>query len=460
MKVFVAGATGVLGRALVPQLVAQGHEVVGMTRSASKQELLRSLGARPVVADALDPDAVAEAVAAAAPEVIVHQLTALSGQMSVREARHPDRSGAATMTNRLRTEATDHLLAAGRAVGTRRIVAQSFGAFRFGRTDRPVLTESDPIGPDDPPAALRTAQAGVPLPREGGDVDRVGRWAGAALRRVLRSGHRGEPGPRRECSRRPSASAGSRSSAMAAGSCRTCTSRTPPPRRRSPPSCAARRACTTSSTTSRRRSGEWLPALARALDAKPPRRIPRWLGRLAAGEAATAMMTEAKGASNVKARRELGWTPRYPSWRQGFAQGLGLTVTDEQVPGVAPVGVRHRVPDARQRERRRGRRAGGVPAPAPRTGGRRTDRVPPRLPFDRGLAARARPAALGPGQAGDVRGRVAARSRSWSSTDDDPAVPPAETADSLSLAFLVLLETLSPEQRAAFLLREVFDEPV
>ena len=119
MKVFVAGATGVLGRELVPQLVARGHEVVGMTRSASKQDLVRSLGARPVVADALDPDAVAQAVVSAEPEVIVHQLTALSGKMSIRDARHPDRSSMAKMTNRLRTEATDHLLAAGRAPNPR-----------------------------------------------------------------------------------------------------------------------------------------------------------------------------------------------------------------------------------------------------------------------------------------------------------------------------------------------------
>ena len=115
MKVFVAGATGVLGRELVPRLVARGHEVVGMTRTASKQEGLLALGARPVVADALDPDAVAQAVASAEPEVIVHQLTALSEKMSIRDARHPERSLAFTMTNRLRTEGRDHLLAAGRA---------------------------------------------------------------------------------------------------------------------------------------------------------------------------------------------------------------------------------------------------------------------------------------------------------------------------------------------------------
>src|SRR5215203_5343011 len=159
MNVFVAGATGVIGRALVPQLVARGHEVVGMTRSSSKQDFVRSLGACPVVADALDPDAVAQAVASAEPEVIVHQLTALSGPMSLRDARHPDRSLAAIMTNRLRTEATDHLLAAGRAVAARRFVAQSIAAFRFARTAPPVQTEADPLDANDPPAALRTGQA-------------------------------------------------------------------------------------------------------------------------------------------------------------------------------------------------------------------------------------------------------------------------------------------------------------
>src|ERR671936_1781562 len=147
MKVFVAGATGALGRALVPQLVAAGHDVVGMTRNASKQDLVRSLGARPAVADALDPDAVAQTVASAEPEVIVHELTALSGPMSIRDARHPERFKGAIMTNRLRTEGTDHLLAAGRAVGARRFVAQSFGAFRFARTGGPVQTEADPLDP-------------------------------------------------------------------------------------------------------------------------------------------------------------------------------------------------------------------------------------------------------------------------------------------------------------------------
>ena len=321
MKIFVAGATGVLGRALVPQLVARGHEVVGMTRSASKQDLVRSLGARPAVADALDPDAVAQAVAAAEPEVIVHQLTALSGPMSVREARRPDRSSAAIMTNRLRTEATDHLLAAGRAVGARRVVAQSFGAFRFDRTGGPVRTEADPLDPTDPPVALRTVQAGyLYLERAVTTID----WGeGLALR------YGGFYGPGTSISLAPDAQ-------MAA-----------PIRKRRVPIIGDGggvssyvhvddAAAATAIAVERGRPGvyyvvddepapvrEWLPVLASALDAGPPRRLPRWLGRLLAGPAATAMMTETRGASNEKARRELGWRPRYASWREGFAQGLG-----------------------------------------------------------------------------------------------------------------------------------------
>ena len=173
MKVLVAGATGALGRALVPQLVARGHDVVGMTRSPSKQDLVRSLGARPVVVDALDPDAVARAVASAEPEVIVHELTALSGPMSVRDARHPERFKGAIMTNRLRTEATDHLLAAGRAVGgtalrgaeLRRVPIRPHG--RAG-ADRGRSAGSQPAG------AVADGAGGVRLSRAGGDKDRVG----------------------------------------------------------------------------------------------------------------------------------------------------------------------------------------------------------------------------------------------------------------------------------------------
>ena len=319
MKVFVAGATGALGRQLVPDLVARGHEVVGMTRSESKQDLVRSLGARPVVADALDRDAVAEAVASAEPEVIVHQLTALSGKLGIRDARHPERSPMAQMTNRLRTEATDHLLAAGRAVGTRRFVAQSFGSFRFARTGGPVQTEADPLDPDPPGVRQPGLEAFLYLEQAVTTIE----WGeGLALR------YGGFYGPGTGMSLAPDA--------VMAG----------PIRKRRFPIVGdgggvwsfvhiEDAAAATAIAVEHGQPGvynvvdddpapvrEWLPVLASALGAKPPRRIPRWLGRLAAGEVATLMMTEARGASNEKAKRELGWQPRYPSWRQGFAHGL------------------------------------------------------------------------------------------------------------------------------------------
>jgi nucleoside-diphosphate-sugar epimerase len=313
MKVFVAGATGALGKQLVPQLVAHGHEVVGMTRSPDKQDLVRSLGARPVVADALDPEQVARAVAEAEPDVIVHQLTALSGDFDM---KHIEKFFA--QTNRLRREGTDHLLAAGRAVGVKRFVAQSYAGWPGARTGGPVKTEDDPLDPNPPDAMRETLDAiryleeavtgatwteGIALRyggfygpgtgmSRGGDQaqliekrkwplvgDGGGVWsfiqiedAAAATVEAVEHGTRGvynvvddEPAPVRE----------------------------------------------------------WLPALAAALGARKPMRVPRWLGRLLAGEAATVMMTEIRGASNEKAKRELGWKPRYSSWRQGFADGLG-----------------------------------------------------------------------------------------------------------------------------------------
>jgi nucleoside-diphosphate-sugar epimerase len=272
------------------------------------------------VADALDPDAVAQAVASAEPEVIVHQLTALSGKMAARDMRHPERSSMATMTNRLRTEATDNLLAAGRAVGARRFVAQSFGAFRWARTGGPVQTEADPLDPN-PPAALRVPLVGIlHVERAVPTIE----W-GEGL--VLRYG--GFYGPGTAISRAPDAAmaglvrkrwfpivgdgggvwshvhiddaAGATVTAVDHGQpgIYNIVDDEPAPVR------------------------EWLPVLASALGAKSPRRIPRWLARLAAGEAATLMMTDGRGASNAKAKRELGWQPNYASWRVGFAQGLG-----------------------------------------------------------------------------------------------------------------------------------------
>jgi nucleoside-diphosphate-sugar epimerase len=315
MKVFVAGATGVVGRSLVPRLVAGGHEVVGMTRSPSKQELVRSLGARPVVADALDPDAVARAVASAAPDVIVHELTALSGKFDL---RHIDRFF--QTTNRLRTEGTDQLLAAAHAAGARRFVAQSFAGWPAARTGGPVTGEDAPFDPDLP-KQLRDMLAAI---RHLEDAVTGADWLEGV---VLRYG--GLYGPGTTLSADPTAE------------------HTAAVRKRQFPVVGHGggiwsfihvddAAAATALAVECGKRGiynvvdddpapvrDWLPELARALGAKPPRRVPRWLGRLLAGEAATVMMTEVRGASNEKAKRELGWKPRYASWQQGFAQGLG-----------------------------------------------------------------------------------------------------------------------------------------
>jgi nucleoside-diphosphate-sugar epimerase len=315
MRIFVAGASGALGQRLVPQLVARGHEVTGTTRSPAKQDLVRSLGGRPVVVDALDADAVAQAVAEAEPEVIVHQLTALSGAL---DFRHPDRAFA--LTNRLRTEGTDHLLAAGRAVGARRFVAQSYAGWPFARTGGHIKNEDDPLDPRPPEALRDTLDAIRHVERAVTTIE----WGEGV---VLRYG--GFYGPGTSLSGDPHA-------AMVA-----------PIRKRQFPVVGGGggvwsfvhiddAAAATTAAVEHGATGiyqvvdddpapvrDWLPALARTVGAKPPRRLPRWLGRLVAGQAATVMMTEVRGASNAKAKRELGWRPRYPSWRQGWAEGLG-----------------------------------------------------------------------------------------------------------------------------------------
>lgn len=314
MKIFVAGATGAVGRPLVQQLTARGHEVVGMTRSGSKQNLLRDLGARPVVADALDPDAVARAVAEAEPDVIVHQLTAIGAF----NPRRMERDFAAT--NRLRTEGTDHLLAAGHAVGIERFVAQSFAPWVFARTGGPVKSEDDPLD-TAPPAQVRTTLEAIKYLEQA--VTGAGWTEGIALR------YGGFYGPGTSIGLDPP---GEQVDMVRA--------------RKFPLAGKGTglfsfihiedAAAATAEAIEHGRRGvynvvddepapisDWLPELARAVGAKPPRRVPLWLGRLAGGEVAAIMMTELRGASNTKAKRELGWKLRYPSWREGFARGLG-----------------------------------------------------------------------------------------------------------------------------------------
>jgi nucleoside-diphosphate-sugar epimerase len=312
MKVLVAGATGALGKQLLPRLVAGRHDVFGITRSASKQDGVRALGARPIVADALDPDQVARAVAEAEPDVIVHELTALSGSFDL---RHFDRYFA--LTNRLRTEGTDHLLAAVPAAGVERFVAQSYAGWPFARTGAAVKTEDDPLDPHPAEAMRETLDAIRYLEQAVLGAD----WTEGI---VLRYGGFYGPGT--------SMSADGENLELV--------------RQRKFPIVGdgagvwsfvhiADAADATVAAVERGRRGiynivdddpapvsEWLPAVAAAAGAKPPRHVPRWLGRALAGEAAAVMMTEVRGASNEKAKRELGWQPAHSSWREGFPEAV------------------------------------------------------------------------------------------------------------------------------------------
>ncbi len=315
MRIYLAGATGALGRQLLPRLVERGHEVTGMTRSESKQQLVRDLGGRPVVADALDPESVAQAVAAAEPEAIVHQLTAIPHALDM---RHFARDFA--QTNRLRTEGTDHLLAAGRAVGARRFVAQSYAPAIFARAGGPVKAEDDPLDESPPDQVRATVDAIRHVERA---VTGASWTEGVALRYGAFYGpgtnfSLGPEGTFVEAIRKRQlplvGKAGGVWSFIHIEDAAEATVSAIEGRGRGIYNVVDDEPATVA---------DWLPAAAQAVEAPAPRRVPRWLGRLFAGEWATVMMTEARGASNAKAKRELAWTPRHASWREGFATGLG-----------------------------------------------------------------------------------------------------------------------------------------
>jgi nucleoside-diphosphate-sugar epimerase len=315
MRIFLAGATGALGRQLLPRLVERGHEVTGMTRSESKQQLVRDLGGRPVVADALDPESVAQAVAAAEPEAIVHQLTAIPHALDM---RHFARDFA--QTNRLRTEGTDHLLAAGRAVGARRFVAQSYAPAIYARAGGPVKSEDDPLEESPPDQVRATVDAIRHVERA---VTGASWTEGVALRYGAFYGpgtnfSLGPEGTFVEAIRKRQlplvGKAGGVWSFIHIEDAAEATVSAIEGRGRGIYNVVDDEPATVA---------DWLPAAAQAVEAPAPRRVPRWLGRLFAGEWATVMMTETRGASNAKAKRELAWTPRHASWREGFATGLG-----------------------------------------------------------------------------------------------------------------------------------------
>jgi nucleoside-diphosphate-sugar epimerase len=308
MRVFVAGATGAIGKQLVPRLVAAGHEVHGMTRSASKQAMLYDLGAVPVVADALDRSQVEEAVGRANPDVIVHQLTAIGAV----DMRHFDRDFA--LTNRLRTEGTDHLLSAGQAVGVRRFVAQSNGAAPYARTGGAVKREEDPLDPT-PPREMRAMVAAIRHLEEAvlgaewteGIVLRYGAFYGPGT--ALARGEQMFELIRDRKFPVVGDGAGMWSFIHIADAAEATLAAVE----------HGRRGVYNVVDDDPAPVAEWLPALAHTLGAKKPIRVPRFVARLFAGEAGVVMMTDVRGASNAKAKRELGWRPAHASWRQGFA---------------------------------------------------------------------------------------------------------------------------------------------
>jgi nucleoside-diphosphate-sugar epimerase len=313
MKVFVAGSTGAIGRVLVPQLIENGHEVVALVRNDRKAKTLLAGGAKVVLADALNKEELTAVIRKAEPEVIIHQLTALAHAGNFKKL-----DDEFVLTNRFRTEVTDTLLAAARLVGARRFIAQSFCGWPFMREGGPVKTEEDPLDPNPPSnftkilAAIRYLEdtvrttvdlqalalryglfygPGTGIAKDGPVVklarkrmmpivgDGGGIWSfvhiADAARATVAAISNGSPGIYNIVDDEPAPVA------------------------------------------------KWLPALAAAVDAKPPFRLPIWLGKLVIGEGGVSMMTRIRGGSNVKAKRELGWKPTYPSWRRGFVEGLG-----------------------------------------------------------------------------------------------------------------------------------------
>jgi nucleoside-diphosphate-sugar epimerase len=308
MRVFVAGASGAIGTRLVPQLVDRGHKVIGTFHSPGNAERVRALGAEAIALDLLDPRAVRKAALETEPDAIVHQATALA---DARFSRHLDRSFA--QTNRLRTEGTDALLAAAREAGVHRFVAQSFASMRYAREGGPVKTEDDPLDPTPVPATRETNAAMRYLDQAvtdaGGIALRYGSFYGAANDGLIEPIRKrqfpivGDGGGVFSFIHLDDAAAATVLALEHDGAgIYNIVDDEPAPVR------------------------EWLPVLANALGAKPPRHVPRWLARLVAGEAAVMMGTESRGASNTKAKRELGWTPRYPSWRQGFPAAYGQPI--------------------------------------------------------------------------------------------------------------------------------------
>lgn len=323
MRIFVTGATGAIGRRLIPLLVSSGHDVVAMTRVGQRVKDLWAAGAEAVVADGLDREAVVSAVSDAAPEVVVHEMTALAHATSLRRF-----DAAFELTNRLRTEGTDHLLAAARAAGARCLVAGSYAGWPYAPRGGPLKTEDDPLD-DDPPRHMRRSLDAIRHLEEAvlgaggldGVVLRYGSFYGPGtslaadgdLVRLVR--HRrlpivgGGAGVWSFVHIDDAAAATAAAIEGHAVGIYNVVDDEPAP------------------------VVEWLPELARLLGARIPLHIPTWLGRLATGDVGVSLMTRVRGATNAKAKRALGWQPHHPTWRDGFR---AEAVSKPSRAGLAP----------------------------------------------------------------------------------------------------------------------------
>jgi 2-alkyl-3-oxoalkanoate reductase len=307
MRVLVVGATGAIGRQLIPQLVAAGHKVSATTRSPAKLVVLQAAGADALVLDGLDATAVGAAVARTEPEVIVHEMTALPASMNFRKFAQ-----IFAATNELRTAGLDHLLAAARAQGVRRLVAQSFAGWPNARSGGPVKAEDDPLDPQ-PPEAMRTTLDAI---RYLENAVTTAPLEGLALRYGLLYGPGSSEAFIRLLRRRQIPVVGSGAGVWSFLHVTDAAAATVAAVEGGAP--GVYNVVDDEPAT----VAQWLPVMARAAGAKPPLHVPGWLGRLAAGEAGMSMMTQIRGCSNAKAKRELGWQPVWPSWRTGFDDGL------------------------------------------------------------------------------------------------------------------------------------------
>jgi nucleoside-diphosphate-sugar epimerase len=307
MRVFVAGATGAIGKALVPALRERGYEVVAMTQFPEKIGAIRAAGAEPVVVDPLNRRAVERAVSGAEPDVIIHLLT-----------------GPATVRNRLRMEGTDNLLAAARAMGVRRFIAQSYGGWIYERSGDVLKIERDRLDPH-PPGEQRISLAAIRFLEHAVLAGR--RMTGIALRHGTLYG----PGTALAADGAIAALVRARKLPLIGGAAGVWSFV------HVEDAALATIAAIAHGTTGIYNVCDdepapvaaWLPEFARALGAPRPRRVPTWIGWFVAGEVGLSMMTRIRGMSNAKAKRELRWAPRYASWREGFRTTLGASPVQE-----------------------------------------------------------------------------------------------------------------------------------